>query len=89
MCIAALSLLWARNAAAGVSHSSLSSAFHALSDHDHRLCFDHEDPQWPTAPSTALAEPSPIVSSQPSPNVELPVEFVRDGWHFNRPPPVG
>lgn len=88
MCIAALSVLWARNAAVSVSLSPISSAFHAPSDHDHRLCFDHEDPQWLTAPNTALAEPSLIVSSQPSRNAEPPIEFVTDGWHYNRPPPL-
>jgi len=87
LCLAALSVSWARYVPPSVSYSSPNSAFHTIWDHDRHLCFDHEDPQWPTAPSTALSTLSPIVSSQPIRNAEPPVEFMTDG-HYDRPPPA-
>jgi hypothetical protein len=89
MCLAALSLLWARNIPPTIGFTSSCAAFQSLADHDHRPCFDHEDPQWPAAMSAALATPWLTVSSRSSHPVETPVGFVTDGWHYNRPPPIG
>lgn len=88
MCVAALSLLWARSAPPNLPHGPLNLAFHSLADHDHRPCFDHEDPQWVTAPCTPLAAPPLVVSSCSIHASATLIEFVTDGWHYNRPPPV-
>ena len=88
MCVAALSLLWARSAPPSLPHSSVSLAFQSIADHDHRQCFDHEGSQFATPPSTPLATPPPVVSSPPTHTAETVVEFVTDGWHYNRPPPI-
>jgi len=88
MCIAALSVLWARSAPPDLPHSSLGLAFHSFGDHDHRQCFDHETAQWATPPSSPLTTLPPVASSHSIHTADILVEFVADGWHYNRPPPV-
>jgi hypothetical protein len=89
MCIAALSLLSVRIAPPGLPHISTGLAVNSLADHDHRLCFDHEDSQWATCLSILLTTPPPVVSPYPTHCVEPSFEIVKEGWHYNRPPPIG
>lgn len=88
ICVAALSVLWARNVPPPLPNSSLNLVFHSFADHDQRQCFDHEGSQWATAPSTPLATPPPVISFSLIHTAETVVEFVADGWHYNRPPPI-
>jgi hypothetical protein len=88
MCIAALSLLSVRMAPPSLPHISTGLAVNSPADHDHRLCFDHEDSQWATTPSIAVNAPPPVVSRHPTPSVEPSLEIVKEGWHYNRPPPI-
>ena len=89
MCIAALSLLSVRIAPPSLPHISTGLAVNSPADHDHRLCFDHEDSQWATCPSILLTTPTPVVSPHPVSSVEPSLAIVTDGWHYNRPPPIG
>lgn len=88
MCVAALSMLWARSAPTHFAHSSRSLTFHTAADHDHRQCFDHEDSQLASAPSGPRIAPPPAVSSHAIYALATFVEFENDGWHYNRPPPI-
>jgi hypothetical protein len=88
MCIAALSLLSVRIAPPSLPHISTGLAVNSLADHDHRLCFDHEDSQCATTPSITLNTPPPVVSPYPTHSVEPSFEIVKEGWHYNRPPPI-
>jgi hypothetical protein len=88
MCIAALSLLSVRIAPPSLPHISTGLAVNSAGNHDHRLCFDHEDSQWSICPSILLATPPPVVSLHPTQSVEPSFEIVKEGWHYNRPPPI-
>ena len=88
MCVAALSLLLARSAPPSLPHISTGLAVNSQADHDHRLCSDHEDSQWATCLSVLLTTPPPVVSAHPTHNVEPSFEIVKEGWHYNRPPPI-
>jgi hypothetical protein len=88
MCIAALSLLSVRIAPPSIPHISTGLAVNSAGDHDHRLCFDHEDSQGATTPSIALNTPPPVVSPHSTASVEPSVAIATDGWHYNRPPPI-
>ena len=88
MCVAALSLLSVRIAPPSLPHVSTRLAVNSLADHDHRLCFDHEDSQWATTPSIALNAPPPAVSPHSTDSVEPSFEIAKEGWHYNRPPPI-
>src|ERR1017187_1854226 len=88
MCVAALSLLSVRIAPPSLPHVSTGLAVNSQADHDHRLCFDHEDSQWATTPSIALNAPPQVVSPHPTHRVEPSFEIVKEGWHYNRPPPI-
>ena len=88
MCVAALSLLLVRIVPPSLSQISTGLTVNSQADHGHRQCFDHEDSQWATTPSIALNTPPPVVSPHPTPSVEPSVAIVRDGWHYNRPPPI-
>jgi hypothetical protein len=63
-------------------------AVDAHTDHDHRQCFDREDSQWVTSPSTTLATPPPVFSPCPTHTAEPVVEIAIDGLHNKRPPPI-
>ena len=88
VCIAALSLLSVRIAPPSLPHISTGFAVNSPADHDHRLCFDHEDSQWATSLSILLTTPPPVVSPHPTHGVEPSFEIVKEGWHYNRPPPI-
>ena len=87
MCLVAISVLATRNVPATFPHGSRSASFHSLADHDHRSCFDHENSEWATAPENPLTTP-PVVSSPLMQPADALAEFVTDGWHYNRPPPL-
>jgi hypothetical protein len=89
MCIAALSLLSVRIAPPSLPSISTGLAVNSQADHGHRPCFDHEDSQWATCPSTLPITPPPVFSPHPAPSRERSFEIVKDGWHYNRPPPIG
>lgn len=61
------------------SHPSLS----------HRQCFDHENSDWMAPPSAMSAIPCWDESHHAIRRAESFVENVKDGWHYNRPPPIG
>jgi hypothetical protein len=87
ICAAALSLLWVRNVSRIPPHSSHSVAFQSSVDHDHRQCFDHDESEC-AAPPSALPGASPVaVSWDATYAFPVLVEFLTDGWHYNRPPP--
>ncbi len=88
MFVAALSVLWARNTPPRLPHSPLNLAVHLLADQDHRQCFDQEDSQWATPPSTLPPIPLPLVFFGSIHNAAALIEFVNDGLPYNRPPPV-
>jgi hypothetical protein len=88
MCVAALSLLSVRIAPPSLPHISTGLAVNSPADHDHRLCFDHEDSQWATSLSILLTTPPPVVSHRLTRTAEAFVENVTDGLHYNRPPPI-
>jgi|ERR1700677_2543428 hypothetical protein len=88
MCIAALSLLSVRIAPPDLPHISTGLAVNSPADHNHRLYFDHQDSQWATCPSILLTTPAPVVSPHPSHSVEPSFEIAKEGWHYNRPPPI-
>ena len=87
MCAAALSLLWARSVPRISSHSSHSVAFQSSADHDHRQSFDHDESQWAAPPSAPRSAPPLAVSSDATYASAPLLEFITDGWHYNRPPP--
>jgi hypothetical protein len=88
MCVSALSLLSVRIAPPSLPHISTGLAVNSQADHDHRLCFDHEDSQWAATPSIAPNAPPQVVSPHPTHSVEPSFEIVKEGWHYNRPPPI-
>lgn len=88
MCVATLTILLARSAPPSFPNISLSLDVTSHADHDHRQCFDHEDPQWAISPSASLTIPPPVVSAHPAPTDKPLVEVVTDGLHYNRPPPI-
>lgn len=88
MCIAALSLLSVRIAPPNLPHISAGLAVNSPADHDHRLCFDHEDSQCATCPSALLTTPPPVVALHLTSSIEPSFEIVKEGWHYNRPPPI-
>ena len=88
MCVAALGMLWVRSVPVALPHSSRSIAFHSSVNHGHRQCFDHEDSQWASPPASPRTAPPPAVSSRATYAAGVLVEFVTDGWHYNRPPPI-
>ncbi len=89
MCVAVLSLLSVRFAPPSLPHISTGLAAHSQADHGHRPCFDHEDSQWATAPNPVLNTPPPAESPHANPTAEPFIEIATDGWHYNRPPPIG
>ena len=89
MCVAALSLLLVRIVPPSLPNISTGLAVNSQADHGHRPCFDHEDSQWATTATFALNTPPPVVSLHPIPSDEPSVAIVTDGWHYNRPPPIG
>jgi hypothetical protein len=96
MCVAALSILLARSAPPSFPHisspsfqlTSLSLAFDTHSTSDHRRCFDREDPQGVTSASTTPSTPPLVFFPPPAPTSDPLLEFVTDGLHYNRPPPI-
>jgi hypothetical protein len=88
VCVASLSLLSVRIAPPSLPHVSTGLAVNSQADHDHRLCFDHEDSPWATAPGTAPNTPPPVVSLHLTLTAEAFVDNVTDGLHYNRPPPI-
>jgi hypothetical protein len=88
MCIAALSLLSVRIAPPALPHISTGLAVNSPANHDHRLCFDHEDSQWATCPSVLLVTPPPAVALHLTQSVKPSFEIMKEGWHYNRPPPI-
>jgi hypothetical protein len=88
MCIAALSLLSVRIAPPSLPHISTGLAVNSQADHNHRLSFDHEDSQWAICPSALLTIPPPVVALHLTSSVEPSFEIVKEGWHYNRPPPI-
>ena len=88
MCVATLTILLARSAPPSFPNISLSLAVTSHADHDHRQCFDHEDPQWVVSPSSSLITPPHVASAHLTPTDKPLVEVVTDGWHYNRPPPI-
>jgi len=88
MCVAALGVLLARSAPPRLAHLFPDSAVTSLAEHDHRLCFDHEDFQWGTFGSIALPIPPPVASPHLNLTAQHPFKVVTDGWHYNRPPPI-
>jgi hypothetical protein len=87
--ICVVALLCPRGTVPTFRHSPASLTFHSTAHHDQRRCFDNEDSQWDAALGTPIIAPPPGVSSEAIYNVDPLVEFVTDGWHYNRPPPVG
>jgi hypothetical protein len=88
LCMAAL--LWPRGAAPALRFSfSNTLDFHSTAHHDQGRCFDSEDSQWVAALGTPLVVPPQVTSSEAIYNLDVFVEFVTDGWHYNRPPPIG
>lgn len=91
LCVTALSVLLARNAPPDFANIpprlTVNADSHA--SHDHRPYFDHEDSSWGTAPRATLTSPLPVASPQLTVAVAPFVEIEIDGWHFNRPPPIG
>src|ERR1700685_2257374 len=86
--VAALRVLCARSAPQSLPHSSFTLTIHSVADHNHRPCFDHDTPQW-TTPSNASLTTPPLRAQFPQSRPSDPlVEFVTDGWHYNRPPPI-
>ncbi len=88
VCVAALSIFLARNAPVILPHIFSTPAVNSLAAHEHRFCFDHEGLQWGHfARSMAMAPPT---ASSPHLvySVAVSIEFVTEGWHYNRPPPI-
>jgi hypothetical protein len=85
MCVVAL--LWPRGAVPTLRCSS--SNFNSTAHHNQARCFDSEDSQWVAAIGTPLIVPRQVASSEAIYNLDAFLEFVTDGWHYNRPPPIG
>jgi len=86
--IAALSLLVARTLPPHLPHLCSGVAVTSHADQNHRPCFDHQDLQWGTSPVAVLLTPPPIASPHLTATTSSIVEIAKDGWHFNRPPPI-
>jgi hypothetical protein len=73
------------------SHQELTSAVVAssIAAQNHNQCFDHDDFQWLTPPAATLTAPVTVASSHAVIANGPRVDVVADGWHYNRPPPVG
>jgi hypothetical protein len=89
MCVAALSVVLARSAPPRISPIYSASTVTSLAEHEHRLCFDHESFECGTSTNTALATPPPSASPHLSSTAPVAFEVFADGWHYNRPPPIG
>jgi hypothetical protein len=87
ICVAALGIFWGRVAPPAFSQASVNVSTHA--DHDRQHCFSHEDSQWVVTPSATPNARPPFVSSRLVRPSQSLVELVTDGWHYNRPPPIG
>jgi len=88
MCVAALSVILGRSAPPSLPHIYLDSTVTSHANHDHRLCFDHQDSQWETSPISTLLTRPPVVSPRLIPRAAVFDEVVTDGWHYNRAPPI-
>jgi hypothetical protein len=87
--ICVVALLWPRGTVPTFRHSPATLAFHSTAHHDQRRCFDNEDAQWDAALGSPIIATPPVASFEVSYKVDPLVEFVTDGWHYNRPPPIG
>jgi len=84
---AALGVLSARCSTPSLPHLTFGIA--ASSDTPaHRQLFDHKDSHWGIPFIRTLIIPLPLAAPHPINIGAPPVEFVTDGWHYNRPPPI-
>ena len=88
MCVAALGVLLVRGVPPRLPQIDLETSVHSFPDHEHRLLFDHQDFQWGAFSTATQPTPPPAASPHLIAAVASSFEIVRDGWHFNRPPPV-
>lgn len=89
MCVVALCGLLARYVPPSFAGTAAGCTVGARSNPAHGQCFDHEDSAWGAPPSAALTAPFPVASPHLARSSELLGESVTDGWHYNRPPPIG
>jgi len=88
MCVAFLSFLLVRSTPPSLPHINLGLTVHSIPDHGHRMSFDHQDFQWGDSPAATRPAPPPVASAHLTTAAAPFVEIERDGWHFNRPPPI-
>ncbi len=87
MCSALLFVLVARSTQPNFSTAYLQATINYDSRHDHRLCFDHQEPQ--EVPACTFFSPYPrLASSCPTPETERLRTLQKSGFHPNRPPPA-
>ena len=88
MCVATLSVLLVRSAPPSLPEISLGITVHSFPDHQYRLSFDQQDFQWWARADATQPSPPPVVAPHLSATAPPFLEIERNGWHFNRPPPV-
>jgi hypothetical protein len=89
VCTALLGFLLVRAAPLSLQRLTHGSVSHSLSTHDHKQFFDHDDFQWLSPPRGTLTAPTQVASSHLPVAAPPHVDIVTDGWHYNRPPPLG
>jgi hypothetical protein len=70
-------------------HASGGLAVRSLPSHYYRQCFERDDFQWSKFSCVTLVVPPPAESVHVLLSAASYIETMTDGWHYNRPPPVG
>jgi hypothetical protein len=86
--IAVLTILVARCMPPPPPHTYSEKSFHDA-DRDQRQYFEHEKVQWLNSPDAAAIIPPPAMPSHLQAGAATAFGIVMDGWHYNRPPPIG
>jgi hypothetical protein len=68
--------------------SSVSASISAITHHDQRPRFDHNQAQWNTPRDTFLLAPPAPESVHVTTELQLVVTLNTKGFHYNRPPPL-
>lgn len=89
LCVAALFALLSRYVLPSFASTSIRPSISVHAHGVHRQFFDHEGDAWVAAPGAMPAGPLPVASPRLYGRIESIIENVRNGWHYNRPPPVG
>jgi hypothetical protein len=88
LCLAIFALLLARIAAPHFPPTFFQTAVRSSADPDHIQFLDHDNSEWVSSATVSHLKPpllmSPHLTSSPDPVIE----FLADGFQYDRPPPI-